>query len=231
MIRSVCPFCEITVKARIKAIFCDQCNKWIHIKCNNLNDLEYEDLKIRDESWYCKACIQDILPFCSKKVNSNTSSDHLRSIDPNLKKILCQLNNLSEQDTNNNENLPNCKHRDVSYFSDLDQKHKLKDLSYFHLNINSLSKKFDDFNHFINYLNLNFDFLGISESRILKSQSSNVNISLQNYLIGQTPTESTAREVLLYINKKHSYKTRPDLMIYKSKKPESTYWSHFAKEK
>ena len=172
-------------------------------KCNNLNDSDYEDLKIRDESWYCKTCIQEILPFYSKKVNSNISSDHSRSIDLNLKNLLCQLNNISEQDTNDNENLPNCKYRDVSCFSKLDQKLQLKVISFFHLNTNSLSKNFDNFNHLTNDLNLDFDFLDISESSILKSQSSNINIHLQNCLIEQTPTESTAGGVLLYINKKN----------------------------
>ena len=81
---------------------------------------------------------------------------------------------------------------------------KLKCLSFYHLNINSLSKNFDDFNHLINDLNLDFDILSISESRILKSQSLNINIRLQNYVIEQTPTESTAGGVLLHINKKHS---------------------------
>ena len=58
MISNAFPFCEITVKASVKAICCGQ---WIDIKCNNLNDLDYKDLKIRDEPWYCKACIQEIL--------------------------------------------------------------------------------------------------------------------------------------------------------------------------
>ena len=75
----------------------------------------------------------------------------------------------------------------------------------------------------INDLNLDFNFLGISEFRILESQSFNINISLKNYLIEQTPSESTAGEILLYINRKHSYKTCPDLMINKSKKLESTF--------
>ena len=70
---------------------------------------------------------------------------------------------------------------------------------------------------------MNFNILGISESRILKSQSSNINISLQNYLTEKNPTESTVGGVLLYINKKHFYKTRPDLMSYKSKKLESSF--------
>ena len=89
--------------------------------------------------------------------------------------------------------------------------------------MNSLSKNFDNFNHLINKLKLEFDILGISESRILKSQSLNTYVSLQNYVIEQTPTESTAGGALLYTNKKHSYKTRPDLAIYKPKKLESIF--------
>ena len=79
-------------------------------------------------------------------------------------------------------------------------------------------QNFDNFNHLINKLKLEFDILGISDSRILKSQSLNTNVSLQNYVIEQTPTESTAGGALLYINKRHSYKTCPDLAIYKPKK-------------
>ena len=93
----------------------------------------------------------------------------------------------------------------------------------FHLNINSLSKNFDNFNHLINKFKLECDILGISESRILKSKSLNTNVSLQNYVIKQIPTESTAGGALLYINKRHSYKTHPDLAIYKPKKLESIF--------
>ena len=80
---------------------------------------------------------------------------------------------------------------------------------FFHLNINSLSKKFDNFNLLINELKLESDILCISESRPLKSQSLNTNVSLQSYVIEQTLTESTGGGALLYINKRHSYKTRP----------------------
>ena len=69
----------------------------------------------------------------------------------------------------------------------------------------------------ISKLKLELDILGISESRILKPQSLNTNVSLQNYVTEQTPTESTAGGALLYINKRHSYKTHPDLAIYKPK--------------
>ena len=156
-------------------------------------------------------------------INPNKINLGNAGIDPNLKKKLCQLNNLFEKENNDNENLPNCKYRDISYFSNIDVELKSKCLSFFHFNINSLSKDFDNFNHFINKLKLEFDILGIPESRILKSQSLNTNISLQNYVIEQTSIESTAGCAFLCINKRHSYKTHPDLFIYKSKKLESVF--------
>ena len=63
----------------------------------------------------------------------------------------------------------------------------------------------------INELELECDFLGISESRILKSQSLNTNVSLRNYVIEQTSAESTAGGALLYINKRYYYL---DVAIY-----------------
>ena len=94
------------MKTRDKAICCDLCSKWIYIRCNNLNDLEYGYLKSKDETWYCKTFIQEILPFCNKKINPNEINLGNASIDPHLKNLLCQLNNLSEKESNDNENPP-----------------------------------------------------------------------------------------------------------------------------
>ena len=114
---------------------CDLCIKWIHIRCNNLNDLNYEYLKTNDETCYCKTCIQEILPFYNKQINPNKIN--LIKLKSNLKNLLCQLNNLSEKKNIDNENLSNCKYRDISYFSNLDVELKLKCLLFFHLNMNS----------------------------------------------------------------------------------------------
>ena len=115
------------------------------------------------------------------------------------------MNNLSEKENNDNENLPNCKYRNISYFSNLDVELKSKRNSYYYLNLNSFLKKNYNFNYLINELELEFYVLGISESRILKSQSLNTNVSLRNYVIEQTSAESTAGGALLYINKRHYY--------------------------
>ena len=73
----------------------------------------------------------------------------MQCIDPNLKSLLCQLNNLSEKENIDNENLPNCKYRDISYFPYLDVELKSKCLSFFRLKINLLSKNLDNFYHLI----------------------------------------------------------------------------------
>ena len=136
-----------------------------------------------DKTWYYKTCIQKILPFCNKKINPNKINLGNAEIEPNLKNLLYQLNNLSEKENVDNENLSNSKCRDISYFSNLDVEFKSKCFPLFHLSINSLSENFDNFNHLINKLKLEFDILGISESRILKFQSLKTNVSLQNYAI------------------------------------------------
>ena len=99
---------------------------------------------------------------------------------------------------------------------------------FFYLNINSFSKNVDNFNHLIDELKVEIDILDISESRILKSQSLNITVGLQNKVIEQTSTESSAGVALVYVNKKHSYKTRPDLAIYKSKNSSQNLRRHSA---
>ena len=72
--------------------------------------------------------------------------------------------------------------------------------------------------------------MGISESSILKSLSLNTNVGWQNYVIAQTQTESNAEGAFLYINKWHSYKTCPDLVIYKPKKLQSIFVEVYPKK-
>ena len=83
----ICPFHEKIVKTRYNAICCDLCIKWIYIKCNNLNDLNYGYLKNNDETWQCKTCIQEILPFCNNKINHNIINLGNAGIDPNQKNL------------------------------------------------------------------------------------------------------------------------------------------------
>ena len=98
-----------------------------------------------------------------------------------------------------------------------------KSLSLLHLNICSLSKKFYDFCILLKEINMNFDIIAPTESRMKKSSVSPINIELENYSIEHTLTEIAVGETLIYINKRLSYHPRNDLNIYMPGKLESIF--------
>ena len=71
-----------------------------------------------------------------------------------LVNLLNQLNNYTDDEKENELNLPNCKYRDTDYFKNLTKDFKRKALSFFHMNIFSLTKSFDDFNILLSELNV-----------------------------------------------------------------------------
>ena len=134
-----------------------------------------------------------------------------------------QLNNFTDDEKENELNLPNCKYRDPDYFKNLTKDFKGKVLSFFHMNVCSLTKNFDDFNILLSELNVSFDILAITESRIKKDSLSPINLQLNNYSIEHTPTKSSAGGTLLYINERLPYQLRNDLRIYDPGKNESIF--------
>ena len=95
--------------------------------------------------------------------------------------------------------------------------------SLFHLNINSLSFHYDELESLISKSKIDFQIMGISETRLKKTQETITNIHLKNYNIEYVPTESPNGGVLLYIKKAINSKLRPDLMIYKKRELESVF--------
>ena len=100
---------------------------------------------------------------------------------------------------------------------------KSKTLSLFHPNVGSLSKQLDNFEFLINQLEIEFDFISITESRSIKCISPTTNIKLKDYVREHTPTKSSPEGTLLYINKKCSCQLENDLNIYKSGHLESIF--------
>ena len=114
-----------------------------------------------------------------------------------LVNLMNKLNNFTDDEKENKLNLPNCKYRDTEYFKNLTKDFKRKALSFSHMNVCSLTKNFDDFNILLSELNVSFDILAITESRIEKDSSSPINLQLNNYSIEHTPTESQLVEHFL----------------------------------
>ena len=65
-----------------------------------------------------------------------------------------------------------------------------KTLSVFHHNVCSLSKNFDQLYAFLTKLDIDFDFIGITESRNSNINFSPISIALENDTIKQVPTKS-----------------------------------------
>ena len=76
-------------------------------------------------------------------------------------------------------------------------------------------------------LDIDFDSIVITESRkvndISKPIFPPINIVLADYAIEQTPNQSNAEGALFYINRKHSYKIRKDLKLFKPLKIKSVF--------
>ena len=52
-----CVICLKIVTDDQKAIMCDRCSLWVHIKCHQISNIEYENYKINHElEFQCKVC-------------------------------------------------------------------------------------------------------------------------------------------------------------------------------
>ena len=101
---------------------CDLCELCIHIKCNNLNYLDYRYLQNCDETWYCIECCSTIFPFNSLSNNKNflacctntdstitqwkdLQNDHNSSLSlqpsSNLELLANQFNNATPENSHN----------------------------------------------------------------------------------------------------------------------------------
>ena len=78
--------------------------------------------------------------------------------------------------------------------SDLDNR-----LSFFHLNISSLSFRFEELYTLLTSNNLEFDIICISEIRLKLNKTSLTSISLPGYNIEYTTTESSNGGTLIYL--------------------------------
>ena len=82
-----------------------------------------------------------------------------------------------------------------SKYYDIDELQNLKinnsnSLSLFHINSCSLSKNFDDLQHLLSCTNKTFVIIAITETRIKENVSITNNLSIKNYSIEFTPTQS-----------------------------------------
>ena len=100
---------------------------------------------------------------------------------------------------------------------------KKSDLALFHMNIDSLQFYFDELETFQANCPIDFQVLGITESRLTEANPPATNIILPGFNYEHIPTKSANGDALLYIKNGINYKVRPDLNINKDKELESIF--------
>ena len=165
-----------------KAVQCDLCELWIHIKCNRY-------LQNCNKSWYCIDCYSAIFPFnslssnktflaCCTNADSNITqwkdleNDHKRSLSLkpslNLELLVNQFSNATPEISNDPENISSCKYCDLEEMYNIEIPHKNKSLSLLYINACSLIKNFDDLQHLLSCTKTKLDIIARSETRTTK---------------------------------------------------------------
>ena len=95
VIKFPCKICNKAVANNRRAIQCDKCHSWIHIRCNKINLSTYQYLQQCVYDWYCIKCFEDIISF------SNISNNELYETNFGKKvkfKALSRKQNFQNQD-------------------------------------------------------------------------------------------------------------------------------------
>ena len=184
-----CRHCVKNVHDKDKAVQCDLCENWIHIKCNNLNYLDYKYLQTCNQPWYCIECRSKIFPFNSLSCDKNflacyTKTDSsimqwkeqktsgitslLLKPTPNLELSVNQFSNATSENNNDPENISSSKYYDIDEMHNIGIPNKNKSLSLFHIDPCSLNKIFDDLQYLLSHIKNNVDIIGVTETRITK---------------------------------------------------------------
>ena len=58
-----CSTCNKNVNKNHRAVLCDSCERWIHIKCNLLSLTDYNNLKKDPLPFICINCLKGNMPF------------------------------------------------------------------------------------------------------------------------------------------------------------------------
>ena len=80
-IRHPCGICECPVAANHRAICCDSCDTWIHIKCANMSTKKYQKHQNSSCTWICFRCG---MPTFSDSFFENSTISNLSNSFPAL---------------------------------------------------------------------------------------------------------------------------------------------------
>jgi len=195
-----CGKCGLKVRNNHKAIQCDNCNFWTHIKCDGLDNSIYENLKKSTSKYYCKICLELALPFqqltneqfflCQKGILQQDVINSLQLYPSHrLNTLFKEINNFNDS-SDIDEESPSI---DCKYYNadEIGNCFKSSKFSLLHLNIASLGCHKEELEELLSILEYKLDIIGLSKKYILKDQTPIYDINLKGYNKFFTPTESS----------------------------------------
>ena len=111
-INKALPLCSLQKSAlnQHKAICCNHCSQWVHIKCNDLIDLDYNLLKSINEFLYCILCPSEVLSFCTVNSIMPLPKGKLNKPTGKLISLINHFYNFTDDGKENKFKLPSCKY-------------------------------------------------------------------------------------------------------------------------
>ena len=219
--RYPCGTCGRNVSASFKAIKCDSCGYWNHIKCDEITPYTYDKMlklpKAEREKivHFCKICKEESIPF-QKVSDEEFLTSIIKNIEFNedLNLRTCPpegLKRLFTDFSGHNEDEPmaiNCDYYDATTrIPNINRPNH----SMFHINIASLGLHKEEMVAAISLVDVEFDIIAISETKIIKNKEPIYDITLPGYKEYLTPTESSKGGVLIYVKDNINVKRRTDL--------------------
>ena len=83
-----CKICENNVTNCDQATYCDLCNSWVHIKCNDSNYIDYKSLQSSNDPWLFFSCCSETLSFNTVKNKKKTFPPFPVIVTTNLKNLM-----------------------------------------------------------------------------------------------------------------------------------------------
>ena len=170
--------CPNNVTDNDKAILCNLCQTWVHIKFNHLNYMDYKYLQGCNEPWCCLSCTNTYFPFgnlnnqnflnfidnnnnITSSETKNLSSSLLLKPPPTLALLFNQFNNAIPENRSDPVNVIQSKNYDVDELQKLKIPNNENSLSLFHISSCSLNKNFEELQNLLQSTDISFDVIEV----------------------------------------------------------------------
>ena len=195
-LEKICVICQKVCKISHKCICCAACNKLIHLKCSKLTIKQYENYSHSNDCYYCKLCVDSILPFQSLQ---NMEVIDLMLTKPNNQIPFDLISENNYRCAKIFDDADNTKYYNVGEMEKIFAESTKTDLKIFHFNLRSLRKNKEKMEKFFYEINFLPDIIAISESNIKNTCIDNV--SLNDYNIIHNDSSTIAGGVAMYLKK------------------------------